>query len=57
MKWEGYLFFSILNLHFWNIKYVRKGTGFIKIVEYGTSQKKTPIKLLYTGSNHYDLLI
>lgn len=38
----------------------RSGTGFIKIVEYGTEWSKPesrPVRLLYSGSNHYDLLV
>lgn len=40
---------------------VRSGTGFIKIVEYDANdsgkKSKKPLRLLYSGSNHYDLLI
>jgi len=36
-----------------------QGIGFVKIVEYGREAKvrHPPVKLLYTGSNHYDLLL
>jgi len=48
----------------------RSGTGFIKIAEYGTEhltgirmrgkkkgKPKVPVKLLFSGQNHYDLLM
>ncbi|KAJ1297818.1 hypothetical protein BS78_01G406400 [Paspalum vaginatum] len=46
-------------------EYHGRGNGFIPIAEYGLEftknskqwKKKTPVRLLYSGRNHYDLLV
>ncbi|XP_021859287.2 OVARIAN TUMOR DOMAIN-containing deubiquitinating enzyme 3 [Spinacia oleracea] len=38
----------------------KRGSGFIPIAEYGAVKKKQPrhvVRLLYSGKNHYDLLV
>jgi len=47
------------------LQYHGRGNGFIPIAEYGLEftkntkqwKKKTPVRLLYSGRNHYDLLV
>uniref|UniRef100_A0A453IF93 Uncharacterized protein n=1 Tax=Aegilops tauschii subsp. strangulata TaxID=200361 RepID=A0A453IF93_AEGTS len=46
-------------------QYRGRGNGFIPIAEYGLEftkdskegKKRVPVRLLYSGKNHYDLLI
>lgn len=43
---------------------MRRGSGFVPIAEYGleftkkvTKKPRKPVRLLYNGVNHYDLLV